>query len=110
MDHLDWFDIKQCSDEIRALHTAMKVGGKVMWRSSSKRPWYVDVIASIGFQVKPVAIRMSQRERASVSENINNKTKFTKEELEQLEAEGVLVHEFIDRVNMYASTWIGVKV
>ncbi|KAK4052298.1 hypothetical protein OIO90_004379 [Microbotryomycetes sp. JL221] len=65
---------------IRALHTALKPGGRVFWRSAGLEPWYVELYKREGFKVECV----HQRE-------IGSKIP-------------------IDRVNMYASFWKATKL
>ena len=76
MDHMDWMDWDgiEVRKEIVALRNAMKPGGRVMFRSAAKKPWYVKIYEEEGFQCHPVAVRE------------NNHS--------------------IDRINMYASTWL----
>jgi betaine lipid synthase len=75
MDHMDWMDWDgmEVRKEIVALRNAMKPGGQILFRSASKRPWYVKVYEEEGFTCYPIAIRGSNS---------------------------------IDRINMYASTWL----
>jgi betaine lipid synthase len=80
MDHMDWFSPTgtDALDEIVALNKCLSKGGRVMLRSSSKKPWYLDTFEAQGFKTKAAAVRYSGKA--------------------------------IDRVNMYASTWICTKV
>ena len=45
MDHMDWFmpGSIEIEDEVSHLHRALKSGGKVLFRSAAKQPWYIDV-------------------------------------------------------------------
>lgn len=79
MDHMDWFD-KNGTDadaEISALYQALSPGGRVMLRSASEKPWYIENFEKIGFTCKAAGVRTPT--------------------------------ESIDRVNMYASTWVCTK-
>lgn len=80
MDHMDWFSPSgtDALDEIVALNKCLTKGGRVMLRSSSKKPWYLDTFEAQGFKTKAAAVRYSGKA--------------------------------IDRVNMYASTWICTKI
>ncbi|GAA5888436.1 hypothetical protein JCM6882_008619 [Rhodosporidiobolus microsporus] len=82
MDLQDWFpdtvnqpSTKPCelTSTIKALHTALKPGGRVFWRSAGLTPWYIELYRREGFEVECV----HQREIGSKKP--------------------------IDRVNMYAS-------
>lgn len=79
MDHMDWFDPEgdDVNDEIDALHGALCEGGRVMLRTASKKPWYINNFEQRGFKCEAAATRYSG--------------------------------QMIDRVNMYASTWICTK-
>jgi len=76
----------------------MKQGGSVFWRSSSKKPWYNALFVKYGFDVKPLAVRLSQKEQGQ----------YLWKNMFQHDVD-VLKAECIDRVNMYASFWVGVK-
>ncbi|KAK4048434.1 hypothetical protein OIV83_004780 [Microbotryomycetes sp. JL201] len=65
---------------IRALHKALKPGGRVFWRSAGLEPWYVELYKREGFNVECVHQR-----------DIGSKIP-------------------IDRVNMYASFWKATKL
>lgn len=79
MDHMDWFDPKgrDAHDEISALKKCLAPGGRVMLRSASQKPWYLETFKQLGFETHPAAVRHSG--------------------------------ELIDRINMYASTWVCTK-
>lgn len=79
MDHMDWFSPKDnaAREEIRALNTVLAKGGRVLIRSSSTHPWYINAYEREGFKCRPAAVRRTG--------------------------------ESIDRVNMYASTWVATK-
>ncbi|KAL9092611.1 MAG: hypothetical protein Q9165_004415 [Trypethelium subeluteriae] len=80
MDSMDWMDPKSLAaeEQIQKLHRALKVGGRVLIRSSGLSPWYVKKFEEGGFVAKRVAARFPG--------------------------------SCIDRVNMYASTWLFTKV
>lgn len=79
MDHMDWFKETgpEAREEIRALNKALAIGGQVLLRTSSTKPWYLKVYEQEGFKCKAAAVRRSGQS--------------------------------IDRVNMYASTWVCTK-
>ncbi|KAJ3325836.1 hypothetical protein HDU76_013059, partial [Blyttiomyces sp. JEL0837] len=79
MDHLDWFSNEDADKEISMVAKKMAKGGKVFWRSAGKYPWYNSIFEEHGFKVEPCQIR---------------------EKPDKL---------YIDRVNMYASFWMGEK-
>ncbi|KAI9893827.1 MAG: hypothetical protein M1814_005380 [Vezdaea aestivalis] len=88
MDSMDWFSAASPATDARkqiaALRRALKTGGKVVLRSAARRPWYLELFEKDGFEVRCVCIRGSG------------------------DAKGE--NRFVDRVNMYAGTWICVKV
>ncbi|KAK9332852.1 hypothetical protein V1520DRAFT_210244 [Lipomyces starkeyi] len=59
MDHMDWFDQDgvEATKEIRSLSHALKVGGRVLFRSASKHPWYTSVYEAEGFKCKAAQVR-----------------------------------------------------
>jgi betaine lipid synthase len=59
MDSMDWFEPKDSAadDQIVALNHALKIGGRVMLRSASLNPWYIDVFEAEGFSVRRVGER-----------------------------------------------------
>lgn len=66
MDSMDWFDPpsenntkggEEAERQIRKLNRALKVGGRVMLRSSALRPWYVNLFEKLGFSSKRVGAR-----------------------------------------------------
>ncbi|CAN3370916.1 hypothetical protein DICA4_F33122 [Diutina catenulata] len=79
MDHMDWFDPKgrDAYNEIAALKKCLAPGGRVMLRSASTKPWYLETFKELGFSTAPAAVRRTG--------------------------------ESIDRINMYASTWVCTK-
>ncbi|AET41506.1 class I SAM-dependent methyltransferase Ecym_8221 [Eremothecium cymbalariae DBVPG len=80
MDHMDWFDPegKDIVQEIDALWNVLRENGRILLRSASMRPWYIEKLEQRGFICNAAATRHSGTS--------------------------------IDRVNMYASTWICSKV
>lgn len=59
MDHMDWFDTDgvDATREIRALNHALKNGGRVLFRSASKCPWYTKVYDREGFKCHAEQVR-----------------------------------------------------
>jgi len=51
MDHVDWTDEKYVKELGANLAKHVVPGGKVIWRSASKNPWYCDGLAEAGFEV-----------------------------------------------------------
>ncbi|KAI9704040.1 MAG: hypothetical protein M1820_005662 [Bogoriella megaspora] len=80
MDSMDWMEPcgAAAKEQVQRLNKALKVGGRVMLRSSGLNPWYIKDFEEGGFAAKRVAAR--------------------------------LPGTCIDRVNMYASTWLCTKV
>lgn len=54
MDSMDWFDpgSSAAAAQVMKLNRALKMGGRVMCRSSGLKPWYVDTFRAHGFQPK----------------------------------------------------------
>lgn len=54
MDSMDWFDPGATGAAAQAtkLNRALKIGGRVMLRSSALEPWYLEVFKSHGFTAK----------------------------------------------------------
>ncbi|KAK5276340.1 hypothetical protein LTR40_011750 [Exophiala xenobiotica] len=79
MDSMDWFNPAETAaqEQIAALNKVLKIGGRVLFRSASVRPWYTNIFEQNGFEAKCVGRRDSGK--------------------------------CIDRVNMYASTWVVTK-
>lgn len=79
MDHMDWFDPEgtDAENEIAALSNCLADGARVMLRSASTKPWYIETLKKMGFSCEPAAVRTRGQS--------------------------------IDRVNMYASTWVCTK-
>lgn len=85
MDSMDWFSPAgpEAREQVRAVSRALKVGGRVLVRSAGVRPWYVRVFEGEGFVGKRVGSREVRQGEVGVC---------------------------VDRVNMYASTWVCTKV
>jgi betaine lipid synthase len=81
MDSMDWFP--PVSEDARAqvvsLNKVLKMGGRVMFRSAARRPWYTRLFEENGFESKCEGLRRSG------------------------------MGDCIDRVNMYASCWVCTK-
>ena len=90
MDHADWFDTngETLLDEIQSLKRVVKSGGKVLFRSAAKSPWYVALFEDQGFQCERVSIR-------ELGQSIDRYL--------------FLAILLIPSVNMYASTWVATK-
>jgi betaine lipid synthase len=54
MDSMDWFDTgsQGAAGQISKLNRALKLGGRVMLRSSALSPWYIKVFENHGFVAK----------------------------------------------------------
>ncbi|ODH48253.1 hypothetical protein GX48_05653 [Paracoccidioides brasiliensis] len=76
MDSMDWFDPSKedASKQARALNHSLKMGGRILLRSASIKPWYIKNFEENGFTTQRLGARFPG--------------------------------SCIDRVNMYASTWI----
>ncbi|GKZ94688.1 hypothetical protein AnigIFM59636_008070 [Aspergillus niger] len=79
MDSMDWFDPEgeEASIQAQKLNHALKMGGRILLRSASIEPWYIQHFEQNGFSARRVGARFPGT--------------------------------CIDRVNMYASTWICTK-
>lgn len=49
MDHMDWMDETYVNKLCNLLKNKLTQTGKIIWRSSSLYPWYVDIFESHGF-------------------------------------------------------------
>ncbi|KAK3934060.1 hypothetical protein QBC46DRAFT_90500 [Diplogelasinospora grovesii] len=60
MDSMDWFDpgSAAAASQITKLNRALKMGGRVLLRSSALTPWYIKEFESHGFQGKRVGNRI----------------------------------------------------
>ncbi len=61
MDSMDWFNPAEMAaqEQIAALNKVMKIGGRVLFRSASVRPWYTQIFEQNGFEAKCVGRRDS---------------------------------------------------
>jgi hypothetical protein len=41
---------------IKAIHRALKPGGRVFWRSAALEPWYAALFAQEGFEVEAISV------------------------------------------------------
>lgn len=69
MDSMDWFDpnvenaredgsVDPATQQIRALHRALRLKGIVLLRSAGLMPWYISVFKTCGFDVERVGARL----------------------------------------------------
>ena len=60
MDSMDWFDpgAEAAGIQIEKLNRALKLGGRVLLRSTALTPWYISTFESLGFQSKRVGARI----------------------------------------------------
>jgi betaine lipid synthase len=60
MDSMDWFDPaeKMAVSQVKALNRALQMGGRVLLRSASINPWYVQVFKAQGFSTRCVGARL----------------------------------------------------
>lgn len=59
MDSMDWFDPNgvAAAAQITRLNRTLKMGGRVLLRSSALRPWYIDIFEAHGFSSKCMGSR-----------------------------------------------------
>lgn len=59
MDSMDWFDrdADDASAQARTLNHAIKTGGRVLLRSASIEPWYMQHFEENGFETRRVGAR-----------------------------------------------------
>lgn len=59
MDSMDWFDPKDdaAAHQCRALNRALKMGGRILLRSASIEPWYMEQFQKNGFNTRRVGAR-----------------------------------------------------
>lgn len=59
MDHLDWFapGSEEVNQELEQLYRGLAPGGKVLWRSAAKMPWYAQTFREKGFIVERISVR-----------------------------------------------------
>lgn len=69
MDSMDWFDpgSNAAASQITRLNRALKMGGRVMLRSSGLKPWYLKEFARLGFATKC----MGSREGGACIDRVN---------------------------------------
>jgi len=60
MDSMDWFkpEAEDAATQVQAVNRALKLGGRVLIRSSGLNPWYMKTFEEHGFQPKRVAARI----------------------------------------------------
>ncbi|KAK5723099.1 hypothetical protein LTR17_013969 [Elasticomyces elasticus] len=60
MDSMDWFNPKgpEAMAQVLAVNRALKMGGRVLIRSSGLSPWYIRVFEEAGFSARRVAARI----------------------------------------------------
>lgn len=101
MDSMDWFDPSsaEAKAQVRALNKALKLNGKVLLRSAGMKPWYISVFEASGFSAQRVAAR---HPGACIDRYVD---------ILKLDITGIrFLANFLGRVNMYASTWLLVKI
>ena len=56
---MDWFDPTEdeAAAQVRALNHALKMGGRVLLRSASIDPWYIEHFQENGFKARRVSAR-----------------------------------------------------
>jgi betaine lipid synthase len=61
MDSMDWFDPEApaAQAQVLALNRVLRIGGRVLFRSAAKKPWYASLFEENGFEAKCVARRES---------------------------------------------------
>lgn len=104
MDSMDWFDSATpqiAAQQVAKLNRALRMGGRVMLRSSALEPWYLKEFERLGFVPKRAGERVS-----STGDGVSFGNKVVSGKAEGIQAKGTC----IDRVNMYASCWICTKV
>ncbi|CAG9954992.1 unnamed protein product [Clonostachys rosea f. rosea IK726] len=60
MDSMDWFDVgsQAANAQVSKLNRALKMGGRVLLRSSALSPWYISVFKEHGFSAKRHGARL----------------------------------------------------
>jgi betaine lipid synthase len=60
MDSMDWFTPSgpEADAQVKAIHRTLKLGGRVLLRSSGLNPWYIKTFETNGFSCKRVAARI----------------------------------------------------
>lgn len=61
MDSMDWFDTgsQAAAAQVTKLNRALKMGGRVLLRSSALSPWYIKVFEAHGFSAKRHGARLN---------------------------------------------------
>jgi len=61
MDSMDWFDPAQESAacQVKTLNRALQMGGRVLLRSASIKPWYMELFQTQGFSTRRVGARFA---------------------------------------------------
>jgi betaine lipid synthase len=69
MDSMDWFDpgSNAAAQQILKLNRALKIGGRVLLRSSALKPWYIQEFEAHGFAGK----RVGNRTKGSCIDRVN---------------------------------------
>lgn len=59
MDSMDWFDPKgdAATSQARTFNRALKMGGRILLRSASIEPWYIENFEKSGFSPRRVGAR-----------------------------------------------------
>ena len=59
MDSMDWFDPAEptADGQVKAFNYALQMGGRVLLRSASIEPWYIEIFENNGFSARRVGAR-----------------------------------------------------
>ena len=82
MDHMDWLDDKAIETLCEQLAEHVVPGGKIIWRSGALNPHYAEAIERHGFDIQVQDQHNFKRDTPAIC---------------------------IDKVNMYASFWVGTR-
>ncbi|KAH7444902.1 hypothetical protein KP509_02G097000 [Ceratopteris richardii] len=66
MDHVDWLEQHDIDILCAALHDQVVVGGRVIWRSASRRPDYAKCITRAGFHVERISSSEQYMDRVNM--------------------------------------------
>lgn len=66
MDHLDWLTKDYVRDFAKDLAAHVVKGGKLIWRSASRQPWYAEFIKDAGFSVRRVSFDSQYMDRVNM--------------------------------------------
>ncbi|CAM6106075.1 unnamed protein product [Calypogeia fissa] len=66
MDHVDWLEQKDIDILCSALKQQVIPGGRVIWRSASRRPGYAQCIANSGFAVRRIQTSENYMDRVNM--------------------------------------------